>query len=172
MGNVKKLLISLLAGMVLTGIFLILGQTGLFDTIETTFYDARVLRQVDSKLVQVNAAFAEHQSTLLTDIQEIIYSPAFRRSYDVNQIAEDIAFRRDRITQFAQENPGFVSLRFFDEELARIHYSSRLSDIENRGAAGINYYPVEDIILSTNPEENLDAESLQTIGSWQRLFSG
>ena len=170
MGNVKKFLISLLVGITLTGIFLILGQLGLYNRIETTFYDQRVFKQVDDNLSRVNAVFEEYQSGLLTNIQDLIYSPTFRRSYTVNQLTDDIASRRDQITAFALDYPAFLSLRFFDENFSQIHYSSNLSDIEVRGSAGISYYPVEDITLSIDPAAELDPEQLQAVGSWQSLF--
>ncbi|MGI9256903.1 MAG: hypothetical protein ACR2PY_08225 [Salinispira sp.] len=169
MKNLKKFLISLITGIIITTVFFIFGQTGLFRKIEATFYDSQVLRQKDDKLDQVYTVFVEYQSEIIGNAQELLYSPAFRRAFAVNQIAADIASRQDQITAFSRTYPAFVSLRFFDEDFLQLHYSSRISDIESRVSGGINYFPVENLSLIPDPADNIDTSELQNVGEWQRI---
>jgi hypothetical protein len=175
MGSLKKLLISLLVGMFLTGVFLIAGFSGLFESIETTFYNTRVLERVDQDLDQVNSVFTEYENSLVSRMQTILSSDAFRRTFEVNQTSEDIVEAHlTAIDELNRDFPAFVSLRIVDADFINLVYSSRINDIERRDnlLRRIFYFPVEDLDFPVDVAGNIERIDEQDRGDWIRLISG
>ncbi len=171
MGSIKKLLISLLVGMVVTGAFLVAGFTGFFDRFETTFYNARVLESVDSELQRVNSVFQEYQSEIINEGQNLVTQPAFQNSFNLNQSSQDINVREDLLDEFTSGFPALRSLRIVDDQLVNLEYSSRFSDIEFRGTSGIRYFPVEDLDFPFDLEGTVQDLASEDRGSWIRRIS-
>jgi hypothetical protein len=171
MGSLKKLLISLLAGMLVTGAFLAAGFLGLFDSFEATFYNARVLERVDLDLEKVNSVFADYQSAVLERTLAMLSSDPFRSSFSVNQTSEDIRGRTEALETLSTDFPAFRSLRILDEQRIQMVFSSRISDIENRLSVGIEYYPVEDLEFSIDMDEAVDLLPDTGRGTWLRRIS-
>jgi hypothetical protein len=175
MGSLKKLLISLLVGMFLTGVFLIAGFSGLFESIETTFYNTRFLERVDQDLDQVNSVFTEYENSLVSRMQTILSSDAFRRTFEVNQTSEDIVEAHlTAIDELNRDFPAFVSLRIVDADFINLVYSSRINDIERRDnlLRRIFYFPVEDLDFPVDVAGNIERIDEQDRGDWIRLISG
>jgi hypothetical protein len=175
MGSLKKLLISLLVGMFVTGVFLIAGFSGLFESIETTFYNTRVLERVDQDLDQVNSVFTEYENSLVSRMQTILSSDAFRRTFEVNQTSEDIVEAHlTAIDELNRDFPAFVSLRIVDADFINLVYSSRINDIERRDnlLRRIFYFPVEDLDFPVDVAGNIERIDEQDRGDWIRLISG
>ncbi|HAW84721.1 MAG TPA: hypothetical protein DCX65_00245, partial [Spirochaetaceae bacterium] len=123
MSSSVKAIISFLLAALLAVAFGALGWSGLFDYIETRFFDQRVRRQVDSGLDGLAAAVDDWHEGNLTVWQDLFNQDFLRRAYLPNQTAEDIFQRSDRFGRLQAEVPGFLGSRILDQDGSRIHFS-------------------------------------------------
>jgi len=62
MRTIHKFLISLLFSIVLLGVFIVLGYTGLFETIETKFYNQRIVENKRERIDDVFSRFQDYNN--------------------------------------------------------------------------------------------------------------
>ena len=135
----QKAALSLLISVVLFGAFTVLSFTGLFDLIETRFYNpaitASMTRDITRNANEIEKFLIETQNRFA----ETLKVPAIRRSFLPNQGAEDI-FERSRIYGLMMESlRGFQWVRFIDSGGARLHFSSYPSDIMQQDRLSVAY---------------------------------
>jgi hypothetical protein len=137
-----KAALSLLLSVLSFAGFAVLAFTGLFDYIETRFYNPSVTRalrrETDQDAEVIGAFLGELQDRFAASLRD----EAVRRSFLPNQSAEDI-FARSRLYGILMESQsGLQSVRFIDAGGSRIHYSTYAPDIlrqDSRSAAYRNY---------------------------------
>jgi hypothetical protein len=135
----RKAALSLLISVFLFVGFAVLSFTGLFDLIETHFYNPSIIkslnREVDQDAETVGDFFTELQNRFSRTLQEI----PVKRSFLPNQSAEDI-FERSRLFGILQESlGGLQSIRFIDSGGSRIHYSTSGEDILRQDRLSVAY---------------------------------
>ena len=139
-----KAALSLLISVLLFGGFSILAFTGLFDFIETRFYDPSITASVNRDLAGNANVIDKFIAETQTQFSETLILPAIRRSFLPNQGAEDI-FERSRIYGLLSESiRGLQWVRFIDSGGHRIHYSTLTSDIQQQDRLSIAYRNFED----------------------------
>jgi hypothetical protein len=128
----QKASFSLLISLVLFAGFAALAYTGLFDLVETRFYNPSVTRALSGENRRNAAVIQNFLADLQNRFSAVLEEPAVRRSFLSNQSGEDV-FERTRIFGLLLESlGGLQSIRFIDAGGNRIHYSTRDSDILRR----------------------------------------
>ena len=135
----QKTALTLLLSVILFGAFTVFAFTGLFDLIEARFYDPSVKATITREIVR----YSEAVDRILTNIEErfssTLLEPTVRRSFLVNQSAEDI-FERSRIFGHLVESIGGLQwVRFVDADGSRIHFSTHAPDIVRQDQFSIVY---------------------------------
>jgi len=125
----QKAAVSLLLTVLLFGTFAALAFAGLFDRIETRFYNPAITssmtREITHSANTIDNFFTELQARFSQTLRE----PAVQRSFLLNQSAEDI-FERSRIYGLLHESLGGLQwVRFIDSGGLRIHFSTYTPDI-------------------------------------------
>ena len=124
-----KAAISFLIAAVLAVAFAWVAYSGLFETIETRFFDQQVRRQVDAKLDALAAAVDTYHAETLNVFAGLMPKEHIQRIYLPNQSAADV-FERSRDFGGLQEQvPGYLGTRFIDSSGERIHFSTFAADI-------------------------------------------
>ena len=135
----QKAAVSLLITVLLFCAFSALAFTGLFDRIETGFYNptitASMTREITHSANAIDAFFTELQARFSRTLEEA----AVRRSFLLNQSAEDI-FERSRVYGLLHESLGGLQwVRFIDSGGLRIHFSTYAPDILSQEAGFLSY---------------------------------
>ena len=171
----QKAAVSLLITVLLFGAFSALAFTGLFDRIETGFYNptitASMTREITHSANMIDTFFTELQNRFSQTLEE----PAVQRSFLLNQSAEDI-FERSRIYGMLHESLGGLQwVRFIDSGGLRIHFSTYAADILTQEAGFLSYrnfndpgIPYETIAVSEGeaPRLILDGEGGRVLFSF------
>jgi hypothetical protein len=135
----RKVALSLLISTLLFAGFTGLAFTGLFDLVETRFYNPAVVRAIDREIdadTQVIEAFlSELQSRFAATLDE----GAVRRSFLSSLESDDIALRADLYGKLQESLGGLQSVRFVDSGGVRIHFSTWPPDIRVRNQNSIAY---------------------------------
>ncbi|MDR1108160.1 MAG: hypothetical protein LBL19_03905 [Spirochaetaceae bacterium] len=141
----QKASLSLLISVILSAGFTILAYAGLFDLVETRFYNPSVSRALSKE----TAGDAEIVRNFVTELQGRFFgtleNEAVRRSFLAEQPPEDI-FERSRLYGVLLESvQGLQSVRFVDSGGTRIHYSTNPQDIRQQDPQSITYRNYPDI---------------------------
>ncbi|MDR2258008.1 MAG: hypothetical protein LBE14_02540 [Treponema sp.] len=135
----QKAALSLLISVFLFAGFAVLAFTGLFDLVETRFYNPSITKSLNREV----SLDAETARDFLADLEGrfagTLNDPAVRRSFLPNQSAEDI-FERTRIYGVLLESlGGLQSIRFVDPAGIRIHFSTYAQDIFSQNHLSVAY---------------------------------
>jgi hypothetical protein len=135
----QKAALGLLISVFLFAGFAVLAYTGLFDLVESRFYNPSITRRLEYDIVQDSKTIQEFLEELQARFEETLREPAIRRSVLPNQSAEDI-FERTRIYGTLLESlGGLQSVRFIDSGGQRIHFSTLSRDILNQDRLSVAY---------------------------------
>ncbi|MBI9097334.1 MAG: hypothetical protein JEY91_02600, partial [Spirochaetaceae bacterium] len=141
MRTIHKFLISLLVSIVLLGLFIVLGYTGLFETIETKFYNQRIIEIKRERIDDIYHLFTDYNNENFSRLSLVLNNNSFHRVFELNQKAEDIIERDQIVGSLEDELKGFQYLRIIDftTDSQKIHFSSDKNDIRSSTSSRIIY---------------------------------
>ena len=151
----QKAALSLLISVLLFGAFTALTYTGLFDLIETRFYNPSITNSLTRDISRNAEAIDNFLIQLQTRFSGTLKDSAVRHSFLPDQNAEDI-YERSRIYGLLMESiDGLQGIRFIDSGGARIHYSTYGNDVLLQDRSSVSYrnyseteYPYEKIAVN------------------------
>ena len=124
-----KIALSFLISVLLFGAFASVAFTGLFDLLETRFYNPAVR----ATITRDNAQNVQAVDRFLTDMQTRFAEPlnanAVRSAFLYSRSIEDILARERIFRLLGGSIEGIQWIRFIDTEGVRIHFSTYFSDI-------------------------------------------
>src|SRR6056297_1990079 len=143
MSNIQRVSISLLISIILVTAFAFLAYSGLFEYIETTFYNQRVTELYGQELEQKKTAIEDfhhqYQSRFSATLSQVdvqkVYSPNWDREY--------IFQHNNLFNTLHSEYQGLLFVRFVSTD-NKIHYSTREDDIERQGEYRVIYKVLEE----------------------------
>jgi hypothetical protein len=156
-----KIALSLLISVVLFAGLTYLAFTGLFDLVETRFYNPSITRSLSQEIRRDAETIQNFLAELQARFAATLKDDAVRRSFLTNQSAEDIRDRSQLYGRLQEELSGLQTVRFIDAGGSRIHYSSYGADMLREGDAAIayrNYGEVEQRI----PYETIAAADMES----------
>ncbi|MFA6504740.1 MAG: hypothetical protein WCT14_01510 [Treponemataceae bacterium] len=135
----QKISVSLLISVVLFAGFAALAFTGLFELVETRFYNPAVAKGLSRDVAADAASAGEFLDELRDRFSGVLNEGAVKRSFLPNQGAEDIFERTKLFGNLMESLPGLQSIRFIDTSGKRIHFSTSKSDILRQDRLSVFY---------------------------------
>ncbi len=169
----QKVLISLLISTVLFVAFAVAAFSGLFDLIDTRFYDQRVREAGQAILVQAQERTIAYQEQIATEIREFAELPAIQNAFLINQSREDIEAQTLAVGQLLDRRPEIEFLRVFDNGAGELWLSTREEDTRSISELRIEYLPVEELdppSILTDSADPIDSVAWSTDRSALRIF--
>lgn len=157
MKSVQKVALSLLVTVIVFSGFTVLAFSGLFEFVETRFYNQRITDNLLSELDDAAGTLEEFNRKYIRSFRGLLEQDYIKRSYLPNQSTEDITERRQRVSYLEKELSGFLFTRFVDSR-GRIHFSSLESDIAERQDFAITYKRFEEVETGGDVENYLVRE--------------
>jgi hypothetical protein len=153
-----KISLSLLISLLLCGGFAVFSFTRLFNVVETTFFQPRIVAAREFQLEKIAERVTRYHRDSIARFQPVVeesFVPAtFQES---NQEAQQVIFdRQNYFGKLFDDLPNIQLVRFLGSEGKKIHFSTRDSDIESQDRQRIKYLDYDRI------NENLDAQLLLT----------
>lgn len=135
----RKAALSLLISLLLFAGFTILAFTGLFNLVETRFYNPAVTRTITREINGDVKTIEKFLQELQIRFAATLKDGAVRRSFLINQGLENIN-ERSRLYGTLQDSLGGLQyIRFIDSSGRRIHYSTYAPDIMGQDRNYIAY---------------------------------
>ncbi|MEI6874347.1 MAG: hypothetical protein WCL50_04360, partial [Spirochaetota bacterium] len=128
----QKASLSLLISVLLFAAFAVASFSGLFNFLESRFYNPAVTRQYDAALDATAKAVELYNSLNVERFASVLDSDAIKRSFLPNLSAQDAFERANTLGKLQEETPGLSGLRLIDQGGKRIHFSSFPADILRR----------------------------------------
>ncbi|TVR69441.1 MAG: hypothetical protein EA427_08520, partial [Spirochaetaceae bacterium] len=142
---VQKILISLLlAVLVFTG-FAVAAYSGLFDILDTRFYNQRVRDNALQLLEEARAETEAYQRELREAIGAYGSLPAMRNVFLINQSREDTEAQALATGRLFDQYPEIDYLRIIDSERGNLWFSTLEEDVRTRQPTRIEYLTVEEL---------------------------
>jgi hypothetical protein len=135
----RKAALSLLISVLLFAGFTALAFTGLFDLVETRFYNPAVVRAIDREIDADTRVIEEFLQELQGRFAATLENGAVRRSFLSGQESGDIALRSSLYGELLESLGGLQSVRFIGSDGVRIHFSTWPPDILRQDEASIAY---------------------------------
>jgi hypothetical protein len=140
----RKAALSLLISLVLFAVFTVLAFTGLFDLVETRFYNPSIIKSLEQELSRDTELIDEYITELQRRFAATLREGAVQRSFLPSQDNEDI-FERARLYGTLLESlGGLQSVRFIDAGGTRVHYSTSPEDVLRQDRNSIAYRDYQD----------------------------
>jgi hypothetical protein len=140
----QKAALSLLISVFLFAGFAVAAFSGLFDVVESRFYNPSITRSLQREVALDSETIQEFLAELQTRFGETLSEAAVRRSVLPNQSAGDI-FERTRIYGTLLESlGGLQSVRFVDSGGTRLHFSTASRDILSQDRLSVSYRNYDD----------------------------
>jgi hypothetical protein len=150
----RKAALSLLITILLFAAFTVASFAGLFDLIETRFYNPSVAAALSGDLSHETASIEVFITTIERWFSDSLAEPAVRRSFLVNQANADIYERSQVFTRLHERLDGLQWVRFIDSGGNRIHYSTWQGDLIREDSVTAVYRMYTEAAFYT-PLENL-----------------
>jgi hypothetical protein len=166
----QKASLSLLISVFLFAIFTVVSFAGLFDLVETRFYNPSITKNVSRVLEQETRVIQDFIVELDEQFAAALQNEAVKRSFLPNQSAEDIFERSKLFGTLMESFGGLQSVRFIDAAGRRIHYSTLQSDVFYQDRLSISYrnydeetepFLYRDISVSNEENTKLTLDSQQ-----------
>jgi len=124
-----KSALSLLISLFLIAGVAVIAYTGLYDLIETRFYNPSISGSISREVAKDTELIQDYLSELQNRFSSTLSDSSVSRSFLSNQSSSDI-FARSRIFGILHESSaGLQSVRFVDNNGMRIHFSTFSPDI-------------------------------------------
>jgi hypothetical protein len=135
----QKAALSLLVSVFLFAGFAVLAFSGLFDLVESRFYNPSITKSLNREAALDGESIGNFLAEIQTRFAETLDEPAVRRSVLPNQSAGDI-FERSRIYGVLLESlAGLQWVRFVDSGGVRLHFSTAAQDIQSQDRLSVAY---------------------------------
>ncbi len=144
MKNSQKIALSLLISVILFSTFTFFAFSGLFDYIETAFYNQKLTRSINQEISLILSAVQRFHAENMSRFQPLLKDEYIGSAYQTNQSQEDIFRRENAFAKLKEDFPDLVWVRFLDAEGRKIHYSTNPGDIRSRDQFRISYFTFEE----------------------------
>ncbi len=161
MRQILKISLSLLITLILSGAFLLVAFSGLFDLIEASFFQPRIQQQYQRHLSYISGKIRDYHNININKFLPIIKNPAVFRTYLSQQSEEDIFIRRNLFGKLKEEFGSLKFVRIIDKDGKRIHFSSLKTDIREQKAYRIVYYNLDRVEKRFSGKELLCPEDVK-----------
>ena len=150
----QKVALSLLLTIILFAGFVVLAFSGVFQLIETRFYQPSLVHGIEKDLSSISEAYTEYINQLTQNFQNIINSEYIKSVSNPTQTTQNIQGRSQLFSDIASKISGLSGYRVVDTNGKAIHYSTFDSDIFKQQSNAISYknfdesnYPYEKLAL-------------------------
>ncbi|MCX7787066.1 MAG: hypothetical protein N2442_05160 [Spirochaetes bacterium] len=149
MSSVQKLFLSLLLTIIAFTGFVFAAYFGLFEYLETHFYNVKVQETIQRTLERTGEHVSQYLRIHTEKYKSIMEMDFIKTIYFLNQSREHIFNRESLFGKLAAEQTGFSGVRFVDLNIERIHFSTFPEDVLRKTGTNIELRNLKDVETGT-----------------------
>ncbi|MCK5616050.1 hypothetical protein KAR91_80045, partial [Candidatus Pacearchaeota archaeon] len=160
-----KVTLSLLISVVVFSAFSLVAYSGLFNIIETNFYHPRIKNDFQKTVAELDDKISRYHEINIKRYSSGLQQEFITRSFQLNQVAEDIQKRDGYFSRLRETYPDFLFCRLLSQDGKRIHYSTNERDLKVKESNRIVYLEVAELDdLDTSKVLVTDEDSYRLVG--------
>jgi hypothetical protein len=140
-----KVALSLLISIILFSGFAVLAFSGLFNILETDFFNPRIQSEIRSELESLSEKVAGYHELNFNRFEVLAAKGYVASAYATNQSPEDISARVADFGALQKDLPNLTIIRLLDPEGKKIHFSTLKMDELKPIPVGIEYKTLEQV---------------------------
>ena len=140
-----KITLSLLISVILFSGFALLAYSGLFSIIESYFFQPRIKSEYQARVSALREKVIRYHDTNRERYRSQLQSEFITRSFQDQQVKEDIDQRDRYFTKLKEEFPNFLFCRLVGAVDRRIHFSSLELDIKEKRDQRVIYHDLREL---------------------------
>ena len=145
MRSIQKLFLSLLITIITFTGFLIVAYFGLFEYLETHFYNVKIQEDIQKSLYRAEEHISQYHRMNLEKYKSIMEIDFIKTVYFLNQSRENIFNRESLFGKLKAEQTAFAGVRFIDFNVEKLHFSTFPEDILRKTGTNIEYRNLKEI---------------------------
>ncbi|MFP4382832.1 MAG: hypothetical protein ACLFSE_02220 [Spirochaetia bacterium] len=159
MTSAQKFSISFLGAVIIFSGFAFIAFSGLFNYIDTTFYNNRIIQQKEEQLDQAVSVINDYHQKNITRFNGILSNDSVKNIFRINQSREDIQTYVNFFGKLYEQIEALSIIRFVDKTGEKLFFSDKPSDILNETSFSRNYRSVIEIDEDPSPADLVLEES-------------
>jgi hypothetical protein len=153
-----KVSLSLLVSLSICGGFAVFSFTGLFHTLESGFFQPRVVESSQARLSDFTGRIARYHEDNLNRFAPVLKERLLLSAFDSEQSREDIFNRANYFGKLQEDYPNLQGVRLVDTKAKAIHFSTFPADPREQLPTRIVYKDLADADATLQPEELIPPE--------------
>ena len=145
MSSMQKLFLSLLLTIVAFTGFIFVSYFGLFEYLETHFYNVKIQEDIQRSLDRTEEHITQYHRVNQEKFKSIMEIDFIKTVYFLNQSREHIFNRESLFGKLKAEQTSFAGVRFIDFNLEKLHFSTFPEDILRKTGTNIEYRNLKDV---------------------------
>jgi hypothetical protein len=141
----QKLFLSLLLTIVAFTGFIFVSYFGLFEYIETHFYNVKIQEDIQRSLDRTEEHITQYHRVNQEKFKSIMEFDFIKTVYFLNQSREHIFNRENLFGKLKAEQISFAGVRFIDFNLEKLHFSTFPEDILRKTVTNVEYRNLKDV---------------------------
>ncbi|MDR0401193.1 MAG: hypothetical protein LBH51_09680 [Treponema sp.] len=139
-----KIIFSLLISALIFTVFTAAAFTGLFDMVETRFYNPQIARGLNREAAEDARVIGDFLAELDNRFAAALAGESVKRSFLPDHAEEDMGERSRIFGILLNSLPGLRSVRFVDAGGSRIHFSTLAEDLIHQEGSSFTYRSYRD----------------------------
>ena len=142
----QKVAVSLLVSVVLFAVFTVFAFVGMFNFVETKFYQPMVVEGIEERLVKISDAQERYIESLFKRFDSFVSDESVKTYLDAKPLDSDVQKREKIRVGLMMDTRALRGIRIIDSTGINILYSSFSSDVMSSSSSSTTYKKYSDLV--------------------------
>ncbi|MCR5125397.1 MAG: hypothetical protein K6B43_09415 [Treponema sp.] len=144
----QKVAVSLLVSVVLFAVFTVFAFVGMFNFVETKFYQPMVVEGIEERLVKISDAQERYIESLFKRFDSFVSDESVKTYLDAKPLDSDVQKREKIRVGLMMDTRALRGIRIIDSTGINILYSSFSSDVMSSSSSSTTYKKYSDLVFA------------------------
>ena len=144
----QKVAVSLLVSVVLFAVFTVFAFVGMFNFVETKFYQPMVVEGIEERLVKISDAQERYIESLFKRFDSFVSDESVKTYLDAKPLDSDVQKREKIRVGLMMDTRALRGIRIIDSTGINILYSSFPSDVMAASSSSTTYKKYSDLVFA------------------------
>ncbi|MBR4374739.1 MAG: hypothetical protein IKP49_10300, partial [Treponema sp.] len=149
----QKVAVSLLVSVVLFAVFTVFAFVGMFNFVETKFYQPMVVEGIEERLVKISDAQERYIESLFKRFDSFVSDESVKTYLDAKPLDSDVQKREKIRVGLMMDTRALRGIRIIDSTGINILYSSFSSDVMSSSSSSTTYKKYSDLVFAKGDSE-------------------
>jgi len=140
-----KIALTLLISVVAFSVFALVSFSGLFNYLETSFFQPRVVKEKESQLLALAGKIEQYHEANLVRFGSLVKESYLAAAFLSQQSEEDITARANAFGKLLEDYKDLELIRILGADGKKIHFSTSPADVKSQERFSVSYRNLEEV---------------------------